>query len=199
MRRLSAPGKKGAVEAWWPSWRDCTWSWQKSPTCPTRNVSSMGARAMETALAQSFVQIGKTFGSVLLTNHSFKQTWQLSQVSISRLKEVVRSMRVVTTLVHQTRQHKTKDEKETWRMSVADKKLAYGAKNRIAVGGKGDEPDHQKGALSAIVLLCTPARHPKEIPCWGVRRKDADIELVAFHALPTEAVSWLQSCNEFWE
>lgn len=107
-------------------------------------------------------------------------------------------MRVVTTIVHQTRQHKTKDEKETWRMSVADKKLAYGAKNRIAVGGEGDEPDHQKGALSAIVLLCTPARHPKEIPCWGVRRKDADIEPVAFHALPTEAVSWLQSCNEFW-
>ncbi|CAL1126898.1 unnamed protein product [Cladocopium goreaui] len=61
------------------------------------------------------------------------------------------------------------DEKETWRVTYGEKKLLYGTANRIAVGGRADEPvaDHQK----------------------GIRRKDTDVEPVAYHSLPSEAVA----------
>ena len=47
-----------------------------------------------------------------------------------------------------------KDDKETWQMTYANKKLVYGSANRVAVGGKPEEVvgDHQKGAIANVSI-----------------------------------------------
>ena len=82
-------------------------------------------------------------------------------------------------------------------MTYGEKKLLYGTANRIAVGGRADEPvaDHQKGAMLLIKKICSRSYqpiHPSQTSSHheGIRRKDTDVEPVAYHSLPSEAVFW---------
>ena len=83
-------------------------------------------------------------------------------------------------------------------MPYSVKKNIYGASNRIAVGGRlenelsGGQNAAQKSPLAQtkfnpisiqynpIILLPFPSR--------GTRRKDSDVEPVAYHSLPSQAV-----------
>lgn len=79
-------------------------------------------------------------------------------------------------------------------MPYSVKKNIYGGSNRIAVGGRPENElsGGQKSPLAQtkfnpisiqynpIILLPFPSR--------GTRRKDSDIEPVAYHSLPSQAV-----------
>ena len=100
-----------------------------------------------------------------------------------------------------TQSARSEDPVETWRMTLAKKKALYSVANRIAVGGRPETQETDKtGTWTMIWVQCFMFcyGHIADHVIYSIsspnkgRRRDSDEEPVAYHALPSEAVLWLQ-------